>query len=258
MNKAEFNNYLKELGLTQVEAAMLLSVSSRTVRRWAENPEEIPGPVEQALCAWLNLHHLGLSWRPDSVSFITEDAEQIALHRRHTIDLDSLLQKVKDRGGPAAPWEVDLERNCATLGPLHVSFYSLKSGSFSPSFYHRSDDIPHDIDRDWQLIEDAFACIANAISTYKYRIYHANDKALFPLTKEQVKHEYQNLDTALHLFSKDKKLSYDTKVVDEGVIISLGKFNSQQKADEFVEQFQKWLKEKSSSGFFPAVQKVEA
>ena len=80
MNKAEFNNYLKELGLTQTAFALLLSVSSRTVRRWAQKPDKITGPSKQALFAWVKLHRQGFAWR--------ENAEIIAARRRHTRDLD--------------------------------------------------------------------------------------------------------------------------------------------------------------------------
>ncbi|MDA1101716.1 MAG: hypothetical protein O2967_22370 [Proteobacteria bacterium] len=88
-------------------------------------------------------------------------AEQIALYRRHAINLDALIQKVEARGGPAAPWHVDLKKRQATLGPVWVSFYPLVNGGFSPASYSRSDDHP-DLKRDWTLLEDA--CIAKAIA----------------------------------------------------------------------------------------------
>lgn len=167
MTSTEFRTYLDLLGLSQAEAARLLSVSPRTVRRWAEKPVEIPGPAEQAIRAWVRLHRLGHPWRPDDVAIGESDpeeiAEQIALYRQHAIDLDALIQKVEARGGPAAPWHVDLKKRQATLGPVRVSFYPLKKGGFSPASYSRSDDHP-DLERDWTLLEDAFACIFNAIN----------------------------------------------------------------------------------------------
>ena len=90
-------------------------------------------------------------------------AEQIALYRQHAINLASLIQKVQTRGGPAAPWRVDLKKRQATLGPVRVSFYPLGNGGFSPASYSRSDNFP-DLERDWTLLEDAFACISNAIA----------------------------------------------------------------------------------------------
>ena len=167
MTSSEFQCCQDHLGISQTEAARLLSVSPRTVRRWAEEPAEIPGPAEQALRAWMRLHRLGLPWRPDGVAIGEIDpekiAEQIALYRRHAIDLDALIQRVEARGGPAAPWHVDLEKRQATLGPVWVSFYPLVNGGFSPASCSRSDDHP-DLKRDWTLLEDAFACIANAIA----------------------------------------------------------------------------------------------
>ncbi len=167
MTNSEFQDCLDRLGLSQTEAARLLSVSPRTVRRWAEERAEIPGPAEQALHAWIRLDRFGLPWRPDGVAIGENDpekiAEQIALYRQDAINLDKLIRKVEARGGPAAPWHVDLKKRQATLGPISVSFYRLGNGGFSPAFYRRSDVHP-DLKRDWTLLEDAFACIANAIA----------------------------------------------------------------------------------------------
>lgn len=166
MTSTEIRACLDRLGLSQADAAKLLSVSPRTVRRWSEEPAEIPGPAEQALRAWMRLDRLGLPWRPDCVAIGENDpekiAEQIARYRQHAINLDALLLKVEARGGPAAPWHVDLTKRQATLGPIWVSFYPLVNGAFSPAFYRRGDVHP-DLARDWTLLEDAFACIANAI-----------------------------------------------------------------------------------------------
>ena len=162
MTRKEFDEHLSGLGLTQVEAAQLLSAGPRTVRRWAEDPTTMPGTAEQALRAWMRLHKCGLAWRPDGVAVGAHDEEAIAVHRQHAIGLDQLLQKVRARNGPAAPWRVDLRRSCATLGPLKVSFYRLRNGSFAPQSYSRSDG-PPDLNRDWPLIEDACACIAESL-----------------------------------------------------------------------------------------------
>ena len=164
MPKTNINEALNLLGLTQVDAARLLSVDPRTLRRWVENPNEIPGPAEQALRAWLRLHQLGLPWTPDGIDLIEVDPEQIALQRLHTLELDALLEKVKKRGGPAAPWVVDLNKGKAILEKIEVTFYKLPSGGFAPQSYKRRDDIEADVERDWSLIEDAFACIAKAIA----------------------------------------------------------------------------------------------
>jgi len=170
MTSQELQDYLDELGLTQSEAARLLSVDVRTIRRWFEDPKQISGPAEQALRAWLRLQRLGLAWRPDGLP-IGEDepkelAKQIALYRQQAIQLVTLLQKVKSRNGPAAPWQVDLNAREARLGPMRVQFYPLPNGGFSPATYRRSDRAP-DMILDGPLLEDAYACIAAEITKQK-------------------------------------------------------------------------------------------
>ncbi len=157
MTAQEFRECLTQLGITQTEAAELLSVSPRTARRWAEaSVDGIPGPAEHALRAWLGRQRRGLPWRPGD-----DDADQIARYREHAIDLYELLLRVERRGGPTGSWTIDLEKGLATLGPMQVAFYKLANGGFSPASYRRSDMLP-DVTRDWPLIEDAFACIAKA------------------------------------------------------------------------------------------------
>lgn len=175
MTAAEFRRCLDRLALTYDEAAKFLSVSSRTVRRWATSQTEIPGTVGQVLSAWMRLEGFGHPWRPDGIPIDKmppeKVAEQIALFRAHSLELDSLLRRVKARGGPATVWNVDLERHRATLGSkrhptMRVSFYPLPNGGFSPSTYSRTDRSP-DLDRDSALLEDAFACIAEALSAQR-------------------------------------------------------------------------------------------
>ena len=159
MTPAEFRDHLAQLGLTQAEAAELLSVAPRTVRRWVEDGAgDTPGPAEHALRAWVGLQRRGLPWRPGNT-----DAEQIARYREHAIELYELLLRVEKRGGPSGSWTIDLDKGLATLGPMTVAFYKLRDGGFSPASYRRS-DMPADPGRDWPLIEDAFACIAKAFA----------------------------------------------------------------------------------------------
>ena len=180
MSAPEFAAHLDHLGLTQAEAAELLSVNARTIRRWVDNPAEMPGSAESALRAWLRLHHLGLAWRPDGLPLgeddVSELAKQIALYRQHAIDLDAVIRRVETRGGPAAPWHVDLEAHLATLGPMEVGFYLLPNGSFSPSTYRRTDAAPN-LNRDVHLLEDAYACIAKALSN-SHIASHEGDKSM--------------------------------------------------------------------------------
>ena len=164
MSTLDICSTLNSLGLSQAAAARLLSVNPRTVRRWVESPGEISGPAEQALRAWQRLHSYGLPWSPDGVDLVECDPEQVARHRLHTLKLDVLLERVRKRGGPAAPWVVDLDKGKAALGSLEVTFYKLPSGGFSPQSYKRRDEIEQDVERDWTLIEDALACIAKAFA----------------------------------------------------------------------------------------------
>jgi hypothetical protein len=155
----EFRTALAQLGLTQIEAARLLSVAPRTARRWAEdNAQEIPGPAAHALRAWIGLQRHGLPWRPGDY-----DADQVVRFRDHCIELYELLLRVERRGGPSGTWLVDLDKGTATLGPMHVSFYKLVNGGFSPGSYRRKDG-PANWERDWPLLEDAYACIAKAFA----------------------------------------------------------------------------------------------
>jgi transcriptional regulator with XRE-family HTH domain len=164
MNAKGFRRYLERLGLTQTEAANLLSVDPRTVRRWAEEGDNaIPGPAEHALRAWAGLQREGVPWRPEDI----EDAQQVALHRQHAIELYELLMRVEARGGPRLPWKVDVDNGVATLGDaMRLSFYRLRNGGFSPAYYRRSDQTT-DIERDRELIEDGFACIARAVAAQR-------------------------------------------------------------------------------------------
>src|SRR5258708_4002499 len=116
MSAQLFERSLQELGLPEGEAARLLSVTPRSIRRWCEGSIGVPGPVEQAIRAWQRLDEMGLVWRPDGIPIWEED--QTALFRSHAVELAGLIRKVKERGGPAAPWEVDLPGRRARLGPL--------------------------------------------------------------------------------------------------------------------------------------------
>src|ERR1700676_2831150 len=164
--KDEFEAALDYLGVSPAELADFFQLNVRTVRRWAENPSEIPGPAEQALRAWVRLQRLGLAWRPDGMAIgerSPELAEQIKAHTRHAVDLDALILRVNRRGGPKAPWSVNLKAHQATLGDVEVFFYPLANGGLLPASYTRRDR-PLDLQRDWPLIEDAFACIAEAVA----------------------------------------------------------------------------------------------
>jgi hypothetical protein len=158
MPQVELQQSLLRLDLSQTEAAQLLGVAPRTFRRWLDG-DEIPGPAEQAIRAWLRLHERRLPWRPDSAAIAEDDQDQIARHREHAISLSDIITRVESRGGPRTPWTVDRNRSRATFGPMEVSFYTLSNGGFSLASYTRKDGNP-DVNRDRELIEDAAYCIA--------------------------------------------------------------------------------------------------
>jgi hypothetical protein len=150
------------LGIDQDEAAQLLGVSTRTLRRWIEG-EEIPGPAKAALTAWRQLHARHLAWKPDSIAVFEDDQDQIERARKHAEDVAGIIQRVEARGGPKNPWSVNLAKCTATFGPFEVGFYKLQNGGFSFSSYRRKDSSP-DLTRDRPYLEDAAYSIADAFS----------------------------------------------------------------------------------------------
>jgi len=162
MTKEELHQYLSRLSLTAAEAAQLLGVTPRTVRRWL-NGEDVTGPAEQAIRAWIKLHDRHLPWRPDSTSINVNDDRQMELHRKHDIELANLITRVEARGGPRlTPWKVDRDRGYAEFGSIKVTFYKLQNGGFSLAHYTRKDgDL--DVQRDAEIIEDAAYCIAQSL-----------------------------------------------------------------------------------------------
>jgi hypothetical protein len=164
MNAAELGAALAHLGLEQAEAAQLLGVAPRTMRRWLLEGEEIPGPAIVALRAWRAMHDRHLNWKPDAQTLFEDDQDQIAQYRRHVVDMAAAFRRVEQRGGPASQWAVDLSKNSAIFGPFEVGFYQLKGdGGFSLSNYRRRDQAP-DVTRDLPLLEDAAYCIGKTIS----------------------------------------------------------------------------------------------
>jgi hypothetical protein len=165
MYATELGETLAYLGLDQAEAAQLLGVAPRTMRRWLLEGEEIPGPAIVALRAWRAMHARHMNWKPDAQTLFEDDQDQIEQYRKHVVDMDAAMKRVEKRGGPKLPWAVDLSKNSAILGPFEVSFYQLKGdGGFSLSSYRRRDKAP-DTAHDMPFLEDAAYCIAKAIAT---------------------------------------------------------------------------------------------
>ncbi|MEX2122593.1 MAG: hypothetical protein WD795_01785 [Woeseia sp.] len=145
--------------------AVLLRVNARTVRRWAENPEEMPGPAEHAIWAWCRLKFFKHSWRPDSKPLGDEAgwAAKIDSYRKQDYEIvGPAIKRVMDDGGPKLPWRIDLDAGEATLGHMTVEFYEIGSTKFAANSYRRSDGRDLDTERDCQLLDDAYACIALA------------------------------------------------------------------------------------------------
>jgi hypothetical protein len=172
MNPVELRHTLQILDLNQAEAARLLSVNPRTMRRWIEGSSIIPAATAQALGAWKRLARFGLPWRPDEIMLadLNEDeiAKQSSLHRNHVVGLDAIIASVEKRGGPATPWKVDLQKCQASTNFLEIGFYRMPNGGFSPSNYRRKDGPPN-LERDKALIEDAYYCIAKTIAATRPR-----------------------------------------------------------------------------------------
>jgi hypothetical protein len=164
MDAVELSETLAYLGLDQTEAAQLLGVAGRTMRRWLLEGEEIPGPAIAALRAWHAMHDRHMNWKPDAQTLFNDDQDQIERYRKHVVDMDAAMRRVEKRGGPESPWAVDLSKNSAILGPFEVSFYQLQAdGGFSLSNYRRRGEAP-DLARDMPFLEDAAYCIAKTIA----------------------------------------------------------------------------------------------
>jgi hypothetical protein len=163
MTSAELNHHLEMLGLKQTDAAVLLRVTPRAVRRWQSGEQEIPGTVAELVKVWRQLDARKIPWGADLESIWYGDDDQIRRHQDHDKALAALLSRVEARGGPAAPWRVNLKERSATLGPVVVQFYKLLSCSFSLANYRRRDKEP-DFNRDQPLIEDAVAAFSAAVS----------------------------------------------------------------------------------------------
>jgi hypothetical protein len=160
MTSEEFADHLSYLRLSLGEAALLLGSSERSVRRWAE--EGVPGPVAAAVRAWRELEARRLPWKPDSVSVLERDHDQLERIRAHDQLLAEVMREVEARGGPANPWAVDMERGRATFSHAEVGFHRLANGGFNVSTYRRFDRSPSDDDR--PEIADAVYCIARAFA----------------------------------------------------------------------------------------------
>ena len=169
MTPVELREHIQGFGLTQTELAQLLGANARTVRRWLEEDDSadgpgVPGAVATTLRAWQRLQHAALAWRPqDAPLSVAGTAPALAAQRFYALGIDAMLERVRVRGGPAVPWDVDLARQRATVGAVQLSFYVLEGGGFVPLSYRRQDTLLPDPVRDQTLLEDGVACIARIL-----------------------------------------------------------------------------------------------
>jgi hypothetical protein len=250
MTTIELREHLAHLNLEPPEASQLLGVNARTLRRWLDG-EEVPGPADAALRAWRTLHDRNLPWKPDSVSLFQDDQNQIQLHRKHTIELTTVLKRVEKRGGPSHPWSVDLLKNTATFGPFEVGFYNLQSGSFSLSNYRRVDGPPDQL-RDMPFLEEAAYCISKAF-----------EKARASVPALQAVAQYTRQHSSAFAVDGARSLSLDQKTRRRQNIETLA-----DKIDELAEmagngkasyvQFESILTKLHGFGFFPEISLISA
>ncbi len=252
MNALELSTTLERLGLEPAEAAQLLSVAPRTMRRWLLEGEEIPGPAIVALRAWRAMHERNLTWKPDAQSLFDDDQDQIARYRKHIVDLDAALKRVEQRGGPASFWAVDLSKNAAIFGPYEVHFYQLKSeAGFSLSSYRRR-DAPPNLSHDMPLLEDAVYCIAKTVAMTRVAV-----PALRKVAEYTRKYSHMFVVDGPKLLTPTQKEKRQLEIeiladrIDEladGVAVGKGSYA----------QFEDILTKLHTAGFFPMMGDISA
>ncbi len=95
MTNVEFNQHLEALNLKQSDAAALLRVTPRAVRRWQSGEQAIPGTVVELLTVWRQLQAATLPWGADLESIWYGDDDQIRRHQDHDKALAATLERVK-------------------------------------------------------------------------------------------------------------------------------------------------------------------
>ena len=239
---------LEFLGLDHAEAAQLLGVSQRTLRRWLDG-EDIPGPAQAALRAWRELHSRHLAWKPDSISGFEDDQAQIEDARLHAQEVEAIIKRVEARGGPSNPWSVNMIKCLATFGPFEVGFYKLANGGFSFSSYRRKDASP-DPAVDRPFLEDAAYSISRAFSRAA-----ATQSALKAVAKYVRQHsELFVTDGPASLPSAERKRRQrDIEAIAER-IEQLAATTDGNSADYL--QFEELLRQLHALGFFPTIELV--
>lgn len=249
MSSVEFVEHLSALRLSQTEASQLLGVSDRTLRRWAEG-ESVPGPVEAALRAWRSLDRRHLPWKPDSMSVLANDEDQMERMEAYDRDLAQVLKEVEARGGPANPWTVDLARDTASFGPAEVGFYRLRNGGFSPTTYRRQDRRPSV--EDTPDIQDAVYWIADAFSKAR-----GSNKALIAIADYVRKHAAMTARDGATLATpaeKARTTHHVAMIADELDALAVSALDGKAR----YAQFEAYLGQLHRQGFFPEMSLVSA
>jgi hypothetical protein len=206
MTHSEFQQQIAFLGISTEEAAQLLGFSDRTLRRWGED-NQIPAVAEAAIRAWRKLHERRIPWKPDTLSIFDDDQDQISKMRDHAVEVAEMIERVEARGGPAAPWQVALDKGAATLGGATVTFYTLANGAFSPSHYSRR-DMPPDTRRDQHLIEDAAYCIYQA-----FKGSTARAEALKAVAEYVRKHAHLYVRTGARVHNQGQRSAHELLIL---------------------------------------------
>jgi transcriptional regulator with XRE-family HTH domain len=183
LDSSEFRSALCRLGLSQLEAARLLGVKSRTIQRWAAGSPPVGEPAAQALHAWCRLADHGLAWRPDADVIDGEDLGSLARRRQQAIGLEGMIKRVAARGGPKKRWRINLKRRRAMAGPISVMFNTLANGGFCPASYRRLDRTA-DRAEDSALIEEAIVSFAAAVAAAGANWANQDDEAVRPARRE--------------------------------------------------------------------------
>lgn len=249
MSREEFADALTELGIDASEAAQLLRVSARSVRRWLED-EAVPGTAEAAVKAWMALRRHGLAWRPDSMLVFQTESDDARRKAANAGLLRQLLLEVDASGGPRTHWRVDLAKERATFNAAEVSFEVFDQGGFQPWTYHRRDRAPST--DDLSDIRDACYCIAQALAGARQ-----TSEALYAIAQYVARHADIFVRDGAELLTREQTEQRTDAIVDlASELLNLAAGASQGRATYAA--FEAVLHRLHDLGFFPPNELVGA